>query len=86
MATQTAWFEKNAYKAEYEFMARVEGKYKEIPFVGSVGNDTVLSLDDGRVLHIHLDLPMKLDGKWHDHLFCKYDEITGLKRRKSWVE
>jgi hypothetical protein len=44
MGTQTEEFEKTKYKAKYEFMARVEGKYKGIPFVGSVGNDTVMDL------------------------------------------
>jgi hypothetical protein len=62
-------------------MARVEGRYKNIPFVGSVGNDTVISDLEGPVYHIHLDLPMKVNGAYIDHLFCKHGEIKGLKRR-----
>lgn len=86
MVTQADYFEKHAHKAKYEFMARVEGKYKNIPFVGSVGNDTLLSLEVGPVLHIHLDLPMKVGDETINHLFCTHEEIKGLKRRSQWVE
>lgn len=82
MPTMADEFSKSRYVPKYEFMARVQGTYKKVPFVGSVGNDTVISEAQGPVLHIHLDLPMKIDGKVTDHLFCKHSEITHLKRRK----
>ena len=82
MATQTAWFEKTAYKAKYEFMARVQGKYKGIPFVGSIGNDTLISPDIGPVYHIHLDLPMKVGKEYKNFLFVPHKEIKELKRRE----
>jgi hypothetical protein len=81
MASMAEEFAKSRYKPKYEFMARVEGKYKNIPFVGSVGNDTVINDVVGPVYHIHLDLPMKVDGKYIEHLFCKHSEIKGMKRR-----
>jgi hypothetical protein len=83
MASQSDWFEKTAYKAKYEFMARVQGKYKGIPFVGSVGNDTLISPDIGPVYHIHLDLPMKVNGEYTNFLFVPHKEIKELKRRES---
>ena len=83
MASQTDWFTKNAYKAKYEFMARVQGKYKGIPFVGSIGNDTLISEAVGPVFHIHLDLPMKVNGEYINFLFVKQKEIKNLKRRES---
>jgi hypothetical protein len=85
MATQTEWFEKNGYKAKYEFMARVEGKYKNIPFVGSIGQDTLISESEGPVFIIHLDLPMKVGKEKINILRCKQSEIKGLKRRGNWV-
>jgi len=81
MPTLAEEFTISRYQPKYEFMARVEGKYKNIPFVGSVGNDTVVNDVDGPVFHIHLDLPMKVGGKYIDHLFCKHSEIKSLKRR-----
>jgi len=81
MASMAEEFAKSRYTPKYEFMARVEGRYKNIPFVGSVGNDTVISELDGPVYHIHLDLPMKVGGKYIYNIFCKHSEIKGLKRR-----
>jgi len=83
MVTQSDYFEKHAYKAKYEFMARVEGKYKNIPFVGSVGQDTVRSVDEGPIYIIHLDLPMKVGTEYINMLHCKHSEIKGLKRRTA---
>lgn len=85
MASQSEWFEKNGYKAKYEFMARVEGKYKNIPFVGSVGNDTLISEEEGPVYIIHLDLPMKVGKETINILRCKQSEVKSLKRRGPWV-
>lgn len=81
MATLAEHFAIDRYVPKYEFMARVEGKYKGTPFVGSVGNDTVISEVAGPVLHIHLDLPMRIDGTVTNNLFCKHTDIKGLKRR-----
>ena len=76
-------FKKSRYQPKYEFMARVEGRYKGTPFVGSVGNDTVVSELIGPVYHIHLDLPMKVSGKVVTDLYCQHGEIKGMKRRES---
>ena len=37
------YFEKNRYKGSYEFGERVFGYYNKIPFIGSVGSDSVVS-------------------------------------------
>ena len=84
MVSLVDWFAANRYKPKYEFMARVEGKYKNIPFVGSVGNDTVISELEGKVYNIHLDLPMKVDGKITTLLRVKHRDIKDLKRRDPW--
>ena len=82
MASLTDYFAKTGYKAKYEFMARVEGKYKNVPFVGSVGQDTLISPDEGPIYSIHLDLPMKVGKTYINILRCKHSEIKGLKRRE----
>ena len=58
-------------------MARVTGMHGKIRWIGSVGNDTVISDQIGPMLHIHLDLPLKIDSKYTDHLFTKH---KGVKR------
>ena len=78
MASLSEYFEKNRYKPKFEFMARVTGMYGKIRWIGSVGNDTVISELRGPELHIHLDLPLKIDGKYTDHLFTKHKGVTRL--------
>ena len=55
------YFDKHLYKPKYEFMARVTGMHGKIRWIGSVGNDTVISEQRGPELHILLDLPLKID-------------------------
>lgn len=78
MASLSEYFEKNRYQPKFEFMARVTGMYGKIRWVGSVGNDTVISDSVGPMLHIHLDLPLKIDGKYTYHLFTKHKGVTRL--------
>jgi hypothetical protein len=72
------YFEKNRYKPKYEFMARVTGMYGKIRWIGSVGNDTVISEQRGPELHIHLDLPLMIDGKYTSVLVCTHKSVTRL--------
>jgi len=37
----------------------VRGVYNGIPFAGSVGNDTLISEEEGPRVSIHLDLPIE---------------------------
>jgi hypothetical protein len=79
MASLTDYFAKIGYKHTYEIGDRVEGKWNGIPFVGSVGNDRIVSEDRGPELTIHLDLPIKYEDKIHRILVVPHDNI---KRRK----
>jgi len=78
MASLAEYFDKNRYKPKYEFMARVTGMYGKIRWIGSVGNDTVISELRGPELHIHLDLPLKIDGKYTSVLVCTHKGVTRL--------
>lgn len=77
MPSLKEYFDKDRYQAKFEFMARVTGTYKGIRWIGSVSNDTVISPDEGPVLHIHLDLPIKIDGEYKTILVTKH---KGVKR------
>lgn len=79
MGTLTDYFMKNAYKHTYDIGDRVGGKWNGIPFVGSVGNDRLVSEDRGPEITIHLDLPIKYDGIIHNIIIVKHKDI---KRRK----
>lgn len=79
MGTLTDYFAKIGYKHTYDIGDRVQGKWNGIPFVGSVGNDRLVDPDRGPEVTIHLDLPIKHDGKIHRILIVKHKDI---KRRK----
>ncbi len=78
MGSQTDYFNKIGYKPTYFIGDRVFGKYKKIPFVGTVGNDTVISEFEGPRISVLLDLPLKLDGKIHNILIVKHKDIKPL--------
>lgn len=75
MGNQTDYFNKIGYKPKYFIGDRVFGKYKKIPFMGTVGNDTLINESEGPRITIHLDLPLKLDNKIYNILVVKHKDI-----------
>lgn len=75
MVSLADYFEKNRYKAVYEIGDRVFGKYNKIPFIGTVGNDTVVSELEGPQVSVHLDLPMKIGKEYKTLLILKHKDI-----------
>ena len=74
MASLTDYFERIGYKPKYHIGDRVYGKFNSIPFIGTVGNDRVVSLD-GPEITIHLDLPMRLTGVLTSFIIVKHKDI-----------
>ncbi len=62
------WFSKNRYHAKFEFGARVEGKFNKVPFVGSVGTDSIRNDDEEPHVTVTLDLPLVYKGNTHNVL------------------
>jgi hypothetical protein len=58
MASYADYFRENRYKPTWEIGDRVFGRYKGIPFIGTVGNDTEISKEEGPRVSIHLYLPI----------------------------
>lgn len=79
MASLTDYFAKKAYQPKYLIGDRVFGKYETIPFVGTVGNDTVISEIEGPRISVHLDLPIKVDGVVKGFLLVTHKDIKPLK-------
>lgn len=73
------YFAKNRYVAKYAMGDRVIGKWNGIPFVGSVGNDTVISEIEGPRVSIHLDLPIKYKEVVYTVIFVKHKDIKPYK-------
>lgn len=79
MGNLSDYFEKNAYKPKYFIGDRVFGHWNKIPFVGTVGNDTVISEIEGPRISVHLDLPIKFKDTIHRVVIVKHKDIKKLK-------
>jgi hypothetical protein len=54
---------------------RVFGYFNKIPFIGTVGNDTVISNVEGPRITVHLDLPIRIDNYNHGLIIVKHKDI-----------
>lgn len=78
MGTQTQYFQEKGYKPKYYIGDRVFGKYQKIPFIGTVGNDTLISEIEGPRISIHLDLPIRIDNVNHSVIIVKHKDVKRL--------
>jgi hypothetical protein len=78
MSNQTEYFERIGYRPKYWIGDRVFGSWNKIPFVGTVGNDTVID-NTGPRISIHLDLPIKHEGVIRNIIIVTHKDIAKLK-------
>ena len=79
MGNQTEYFERIGYQPEYHIGDRVFGHWNDIPFAGTVGNDTLISLVEGPRISIHLDLPIRYEGATKTVIIVKHRDIKRMK-------
>ena len=79
MGNLTDYFEKNAYKPKYFLGDRVFGHWNKIPFIGTVGNDTVINETEGPRISIQLDLPIRYNDEIKNIIIVKHRDIKLLK-------
>ena len=75
MSNLLQYFENRAYQPKWFIGDRVQGKWNKIPFVGTVGNDTVISEIEGPRVSVHLELPIKYKQKIHNVIFVQPDDL-----------
>lgn len=75
MGNQTDYFERIGYKPTWYIGDRVFGRFNKIPFIGTVGNDRLVSELVGPEVVIHLDLLMKVDNKYKSFIIVKHKDI-----------
>jgi hypothetical protein len=73
------YFQANRPLPRYRFGDRVEGKYKGIPYVGTVYTDNMRNEQEGPMVSIHLDLPMKIGSEWVSYIRVSYEDIKGIR-------
>ena len=75
MGNQTDYFNRIGYKPTYEIGDRGFGYWNKIPFVGSVGNDTMINEHEGPRVSVHVDLPIKYQDKVHTVIIVQHRDI-----------
>jgi hypothetical protein len=78
VGNQTDYFNRIGYKPKYFIGDRVFGKWNKIPFIGTVGNDTLISEIEGPRISIFLDLPIKFKETVHTIVIVKHKDIKPL--------
>lgn len=73
------YFANNRYKAKYDIGDRVFGRYRGIPFIGTVGNDTQINEIEGPRISIHLYLPIMIDKQVKTVIIVKHKDVKLLK-------
>ena len=79
MANYAEYFERVGYKSTWVIGDRVSGKYNKIPFIGTVGNDTLVSEIEGPRVSVFVDLPIKVDNVYRSVIIVKPKELKRLK-------
>ena len=79
MPSLSEYFDRICYKPKYFMGDRVKGKFHKIPFIGTVGNDSLVSETEGPKVSIFLDLPLKYKGVYYKMITVKHKDITYFK-------
>lgn len=78
MGNQTDYFNRIGYEPKYFIGDRVIGKWNKIPFVGTVGNDRLVSEITGPEITVHLDLPIMQDGTPRTVIIVRHRDVRLL--------
>lgn len=70
MSNLAEYFAKNRPQPKFNFGDRVCGKYHGVPFVGTCGGEGMVNEEQGMLVTVFLDLPLKHKDTVH-HTFIK---------------
>lgn len=75
------YFAANRPIAKYHIGDRVEGRYQGVPYVGTVGSDVMRNYEEGSMVTVHLDLPLKTKETTYMYFIrVGYKDIKGLRK------
>lgn len=85
MPSVKEYFKENRYQPTYFMGDRVHGLWNNIPFRGSIANDSLVNEDIGPEITIFLDLPIKHEDKIHTIIKTTHEHIlkSGAKFNKK---
>jgi hypothetical protein len=79
MSGLETYFSTNRYQPTYVIGDRVFGRWNGIPFIGSVGNDSQISEEEGPRVSVLLDLPIVYNGQTRTVVLVTHRDIKPLK-------
>jgi len=80
MSSLAEYFAANRPKPKYQIGERVHGVYQGVPFVGTVGCDNMVNEEQGPMVNVFLDLPLKTKEKTYNTIIrVKYKDIKGYR-------
>jgi len=80
------YFKLNRYQSKYEFGDRIFGYWNKIPFIGTVGNDTVINELEGPQMSVHLDLPLCYENVTYSVIVAKHKDFKKITKLKEMEE
>lgn len=78
MPNYAEYFEQHRPKPVWHIGDRVFGRWNNIPFIGTVGNDNMINEIQGPRVSVFLDLPIKHDDQIHRLIFVEQNQIKRL--------
>jgi len=79
MGNIAAYFEANRYKHQYNIGDRVRGRFRGIPFSGTVLIDNFLNEDEGPFVIVESDLPIKFDNRVLTMLKVEHKDLHNIE-------
>lgn len=83
MSSLAEYFAQHRYRGVYDLGDRVVGHWNKIPFVGTVGNDSVVNELEGPRITVHLDLPIKYNDELYNMIIVRHKQVKRLKELKE---
>lgn len=80
MDNYAKYFAANRPKPKWFMGDRVFGRWNKIPFIGTVGNDGMVSEERGPMVSVFLDLPIKYKNEIKTIIFVKQKDIKKLTK------
>ena len=74
------YFLEKRYKPTWFMGDRVQGKFNNIPYIGTVGNDSMVSEIEGPIVSVFLDLPLVYKNEIYNVIFVKPNTLTKRNR------
>lgn len=78
MGNLLEYFSKNRYQPSFFIGDRVFGHWNKIPFIGTVGVDSLISEEEGPRVSVLLDLPIQHNGNIRTIVVVKPKSIKPL--------